>query len=123
MAANLGFQELLYGTLACAAIVLCGAGYALGYALARLRGSFRLALAAALSYLLLALAAVVLVDALALDGFWLLVTGVMLAGYLLLPHAVWHLCVGTHADGHADFEASDNHSARRRPNDYVQVTP
>jgi hypothetical protein len=38
-------------------------------------------------------------------GFWTFVVVLMLAGYLLAPHAIWHLCVGTHAHEHADQEA------------------
>jgi len=29
----------------------------------------------------------------------------MLLGYLLAPHAIWHLCVGTHAQAHAGEES------------------
>jgi hypothetical protein len=29
----------------------------------------------------------------------------MLVGYLVAPHAIWHLCVGTHAE-EAEEEAS-----------------
>ncbi len=30
----------------------------------------------------------------------------MLVGYLVAPHAVWHLCVATHAEGEAVPEVS-----------------
>jgi hypothetical protein len=31
-------------------------------------------------------------------GFWIGIVLLMLIGYLLAPHAIWHLCVGTHRD-------------------------
>src|SRR5574340_62839 len=34
--------------------------------------------------------------------FWMSVVMLMLAGYLAAPHAVWHLCVNTHAAMHND---------------------
>lgn len=27
---------------------------------------------------------------------WALLVALMLLGYLLAPHGIWHLCVGTH---------------------------
>jgi len=35
-------------------------------------------------------------------GFWIVIVLLMLIGYLLAPHAIWHLCVGTHRDEAAD---------------------
>jgi hypothetical protein len=32
------------------------------------------------------------------NPFWTAIVLLMLVGYLLAPHAIWHLCVGTHAD-------------------------
>ena len=104
MGEALGLQEIFFSTLAGAAIVLCGAFYALFFALGRLHSSRLFAIAANLSYLLLAIAAWVLVDALALEGFWLAVTTVMLIGYFFLPRAIWHLCVGTHGTDATDAD-------------------
>jgi len=88
-----------------AAIVLMGAFYALFFALGRLHRSFALACAATASYLLLAVAVWVLVEALRLSGFWIAVAAVMLVGYFLAPRAIWRLCVGTHASGHDATES------------------
>jgi hypothetical protein len=30
--------------------------------------------------------------------FWTAIVGLMLLGYLVAPHAIWQLCVGTHAE-------------------------
>lgn len=105
MGEPLGLQDMFFGTMAGATIVLMGASYALFFALGRLHRSRSMSVASLASYGLLAGAAYVLVDALALSGVWILVTSVMLVGYFLLPRAIWHLCVGTHAD-----EPADTHS-------------
>lgn len=91
-------QDLFFGTMSGAAIVLMGAFYALFFALGRLHRSRMLIAASVVSYLFLAAAVFVLVDALHLTGFWTFVAAVMLAGYFFAPRAIWHLCVGTHAD-------------------------
>lgn len=102
MGEPLGLQDMFFGTMAGAAIVLMGASYALFFALGRLQRSRSMSIASLVSYLLLAAATYVLVDAFALTGVWILVTTVMLVGYFLLPRAIWHLCVGTHAGAPAD---------------------
>jgi len=87
-----------------------GASYALFFALGRLHKSRAMIAAALVSYGLLAAATYVLVDALALSGVWILVTTVMLVGYFLLPRAIWHLCVGTHAGEPANISSGNTHS-------------
>jgi hypothetical protein len=101
MTEPMALQDMFFGTMAGAVIVLAGALYALFFALGRLHASRVLTVAALLSYVLLIGAVFVLVSAFALNGFWILVTAVMLIGYFLLPRAIWHLCVGTHAAGAA----------------------
>ena len=105
MGEPLGLQDIFFSTMAGAAIVLMGASYALFFALGRLHQSRSMIAASLISYLLLAVATYVLVDALSLSGIWILVTTVMLVGYFILPRAIWHLCVGTHAG-----EPADTHS-------------
>jgi hypothetical protein len=105
MGEPLGLQDMFFGTMAGAVIVLMGASYALFFALGRLHRNRSLSAASFLSFALLVAAAGVLVDALSLSGVWTLVTAVMLIGYFLLPRAIWHLCVGTHA-----AEPADSHS-------------
>jgi len=102
MGEPLGLQDMFFGTMAGAAIVLMGASYALFFALGRLHNSRSMSAASLVSYLLLALAAYVFADALALTGIWIVITTVMLVGYFLLPRAIWHLCVGTHAGDSAE---------------------
>jgi len=105
MGEPMGLQDMFFGTMAGAGIVLMGASYALFFALGRLHQSNSMLAASLASYVLLAAATYVLIDALALNGVWILVTTVMLVGYFLLPRAIWRLCVGTHA-----AEPADTHS-------------
>ena len=81
-----------------AMVVLSGALYALLFAYARVRRRPGLMPLAYAAYLGLAASVLVLgsVANLFSSGFWIFVVAVMLVGYLLAPHAVWHLCVGTH---------------------------
>lgn len=80
-----------------ALVVVCGALYALLFALARVGRRPRLLALAYGAYGGLAVSTVALGHALHLSGPWLLVMAAMLVGYLLAPHGIWHLCVGTHA--------------------------
>ena len=90
-------QEIMLATLAGGLIVMFGALYAMLFALARLRHPSLLSFAYT-AYALFAVCAVVLAHALHLEGQWVLLILVMLVGYLLAPHGIWHLCVGTHPE-------------------------
>jgi len=94
----IALQALFFGTLSGAAIVLFGAFYALFFALGRVHDSAWLNAASIASFVLLVVAVYVLIQSLALSGFWLVVVAVMLLGYYSAPRAIWRLCVGTHAD-------------------------
>lgn len=98
MAETMGIENLILGTMAGAVVVLAGALYALFFALGRLQSSNAFMLASLVSYGLLVAAVYVLAVNLRLSGFWIAVTATMLIGYFLAPRAIWHLCVGTHAD-------------------------
>ncbi len=97
-------QEIFFSTMAGAAIVLFGAFYALFFALGRLHNSRSMMALSLVSYVVLAAAVIVLIDALHLHGFWLIVTSVMLIGYFFAPRAIWSLCVGTHAEEDAESQ-------------------
>lgn len=91
-----------------AMVIMTGALYALLFAYSRVKGAPRLMPMAYLAYASLAVSVLVLADAANLfhDRFWTAIVGLMLLGYLVAPHAIWHLCVGTHAGEHED-EAVD----------------
>jgi hypothetical protein len=100
-------QEIMLATLSGALVVLFGALYAMLFAFARLRHPFLMPLAYG-AYALFAAAALVLANALHLSGYWLILVLLMLAGYLLAPHGIWHLCVGTHSATHQSVSGASS---------------
>ncbi len=98
MTDTMGIENMILGTMAGAGVVLTGACYALFFALGRLQSSNWFAAAALFSYALLAASVYVLAVNFKLSGFWMVVAATMLVGYFLAPRAIWHLCVGTHAE-------------------------
>ena len=95
-----------------ASVILFGATYALLFAWSRIRSRPRLMPLAYAGYAGLAVSVLVLAQAAHLfhNTFWTFIVLLMLAGYLVAPHAIWRLCVGTHlgergdvhTDGHTD---------------------
>lgn len=85
-----------------AMVILTGALYALLFAYARVKHRPRLMPLAYLAYLGLVVSVMVLAYAANLfsSGFWVFIVVLMLVGYLFAPHAIWHLCVGTHVHEH-----------------------
>jgi hypothetical protein len=79
-----------------ALVVIAGALYALLFALSRLYRRSALLMFAYAAYMVLFISVFVLARVMNLSGFWLVLVGTMVVGYLLAPHAIWHLCVGTH---------------------------
>ena len=90
-----------------AMVIMTGAMYALLFAYSRVKHVPRLMPVAYLAYAGLAVSVLVLADAANLfhSAFWSAIVGLMLLGYLVAPHAIWHLCVGTHADKHEESNA------------------
>ncbi len=87
-----------------ASVIMFGASYALLFAWSRVRDRPRLMPLAYVAYAGLFVSVIVLALAANLfnNGFWTFIVLLMLFGYLVAPHAIWHLCVGTHADEHVD---------------------
>ena len=88
-----------------ASVILFGAAYALLFAYARVRARPGLMPLAYLAYVGLFIAVLVLAFAANLfaNAFWTFIVLLMLLGYLLAPHGIWHLCVRTHEpEGEAD---------------------
>lgn len=83
-------------------VIMLGALYALLFAYSRIKHSPRLMPLAYITYAGLFVSTLFLADAANLlkHPLWQAVVFLMLVGYLLAPHAIWHLCVGTHADAH-----------------------
>jgi uncharacterized membrane protein len=95
-------KDFLLTFFSAAMVILSGALYALLFAYARVRRRPRLLPLAYLAYAGLVVSVLVLamVANLFATGFWTFIVVLMLIGYLLAPHGIWHLCVGTHAHGH-----------------------
>lgn len=105
----MGAGEILLSALAAACVVVSGALYALFFALGRLYVSAKLTAVAWICYALLVAFTFVLAGALDLGGAWIWVIAVMLVGYLVLPKAIWHLSVGTHAGETQSLVTRSNH--------------
>lgn len=89
-----------------AMVIMTGGLYALLFAYSRLKRRPRLMPLAYAAYLGLFVSVLALAVAANLfhSAFWTVIVLLMLVGYLLAPHAIWHLCVGTHA--HEDEAAA-----------------
>ena len=90
-----------------AMVIMTGGLYALLFAYARVKRRPRLMPLAYTAYLGLVISVLTLAYAANLfsSSFWTTIVALMLIGYLLAPHAIWHLCVGTHQDelgGHGE---------------------
>lgn len=87
-----------------ASVILFGASYALLFAWSRVRSRPRLMPLAYAAYggLVISVLTLAFHANLFNNDFWTFIVMLMLVGYLLAPHAIWHLCVGTHSDEHDD---------------------
>ncbi len=94
-----------------AMVILFGASYALLFAWSRVKQRPRLLLLAYAAYVGLFISVITLAIAANLfnNAFWSLIVLLMLVGYLFAPHAIWRLCVGTHADEAHPLKVSQQH--------------
>ncbi|MEE4235868.1 MAG: hypothetical protein V2I51_04035 [Anderseniella sp.] len=83
-----------------AMVIMTGGLYALLFAYSRVKHRPGLMPLAYASYFGLFASVLALAYAANLfnTAFWTVIVLLMLIGYLLAPHAIWHLCVGTHQD-------------------------
>jgi hypothetical protein len=91
-------QDFVTALVSGAGVIIAGAAYALLFAVGRVYRMPRLLPLAYLAYGLLALAVLTLSRALHFTGSWQILSYLLLVGYLLAPHGIWHLSVATHAD-------------------------
>jgi hypothetical protein len=59
---------------------------------------FRIKTAAYVSYVVLIVSVAELTRAAQFQGYWLIISFVMVMGYFFAPIGIWHLCVKTHAE-------------------------
>ena len=90
-----------------AMVVLLGALYALLFAFSRIKGMPKLMPLAYIAYAGLLTSALFLAHATHMFNslLWAAIVMFLLVGYWLAPHAIWHLCVGTHAAEHERQDA------------------
>lgn len=89
-------QDFFVTFFSSAMVILTGALYAGLFAWARLRGLPRLMPLAYAAYAGLFISVLVLAEVTHLYGFWRVLVVLLLVGYFLAPHGIWHLCLGTH---------------------------
>lgn len=92
-----------------ALVILFGALYALLFAYSRVKGVPRMMHLAYSAYAGLFISVLVLGDAANLyqNKFWAFIVVLMLVGYLLAPHGIWHLCTRTHEHEHEHEDESE----------------
>jgi len=90
-----------------AMVIIAGGLYALLFAWSRLQSKPWMMVSAYGAYGILFVSVLTLGSATHLNGFWWWLVVAMLVGYLLAPHGIWRLCVGTHgADENANAHTS-----------------
>jgi apolipoprotein N-acyltransferase len=89
-------HDLFVALLAGASVLVGGMTYAFLFGMSRVYRIPMLMPFAYLGYGMLAVAALTLSDVLHFTGPWQITTVVILVGYLLAPHGIWHLCLGLH---------------------------
>ena len=101
-------NSLLLGTMAGAMVVFSGALYAVVLSIGKTIGNPTLVRLSYLFYGVLTVSVLVLARTLEFSGVWNWVAATMLVGYLLAPHGIWALCVGTHLSAHESGDNSPN---------------
>jgi len=81
-----------------ALIIMAGASYALLFAWSKVNPRLSIKLSAYASYLILLVSVYQLTLATNLDGYWRIISYLMVIGYFFAPIAIWHLCKQTHND-------------------------
>lgn len=79
-----------------ALIIFAGASYALLYAWSKVNNRIWIRISAIAAYLVLIIATILLTKAANFSGYWLILSWLMVIGYLFAPIGIWHLCVKTH---------------------------
>jgi hypothetical protein len=92
-------NRILLSTMAAALVVLAGALYAAVYAIGKMADNRGLVRLSYLFYAVLVVGVLILARSLEFSGVWNVLAVVLMIAYYLAPHAIWRLCVGTHADG------------------------
>jgi len=79
-----------------ALIIMAGASYALLFAWSKVNPRLSIKLSAYASYIVLLVSVYQLTLAANLNGYWGIISYLMVIGYFFAPIAIWHLCKQTH---------------------------
>ncbi len=79
-----------------ALIMMAGASYALLFTWSKVNSKSSIKLSAYLAYVVLLWSVYQLTLAANLDGYWQIISYLMVIGYFFAPIAIWHLCKKTH---------------------------
>jgi hypothetical protein len=90
-------QDFFVTFFSSALIILAGASYALLFAWSKVNPNNLIKIAAYVSYAVLVASVAELTRAAQFQGYWLVISIVMVIGYFFAPIGIWHLCVKTHA--------------------------
>jgi len=90
-------QDFFITFFSSALVILAGASYALLFAWSKVNATTGIKMAAYVSYAVLILSVAELTRAANFQGYWLIISVVMVVGYFFAPIGIWHLCVKTHA--------------------------
>jgi len=93
----IALQDFFITFFSSALIILAGASYALLFAWSKVNSNSRIKIAAYTSYAVLVLSVAELTRVAHFQGYWLIISIVMVIGYFFAPIGIWHLCVKTHA--------------------------
>jgi hypothetical protein len=91
-------QDFFVTFFSAALIIMAGASYALLYAWSKVNASLWIKLAAYFSYFVLILSVIELTRAAQFQGYWLIISFLMVIGYFFAPIGIWYLCDKTHND-------------------------
>lgn len=79
-----------------ALIIMAGASYALLFAWSKAKPHLGITLSAYVAYVILLISVYQLTLAANLEGYWRIISYLMVIGYFFAPIAIWHLCKKTH---------------------------
>ena len=109
---EIAVSSLMLAAMSGAMVVFAGALYAVVFAIGKVTEKPTLIRLSYLFYGVLVVSVLVLARSLDFSGVWIWVAATMLLGYLIAPHGIWLLCVGTHLSAHdADKKIPPNDDA------------
>jgi hypothetical protein len=101
-------SEFFIAIASSAGLITCATLYAILFAFARLHQSHKLLLLAYLAYLGLLLSVVYLSMAANFEGFWIILSFLLILGYFYAPKAMYKLCTATHSENELPLKGKNH---------------